>query len=63
VDRRHNLIKTFLKLLGVPDEIADEDACEVEHSLHPETLEKLQRFMDAVRENPEKYPILVRDED
>ena len=58
VDRRHNLIKTFFKLLGVPDEIADEDACEVEHSLHPETLERLQRFMDTVRENPENYPIL-----
>jgi DtxR family Mn-dependent transcriptional regulator len=58
VDRRHKLIKTFLQLLGVPEEIADEDACEVEHSIHPETLEKLQYFIDKVKDQPEKYPFL-----
>jgi DtxR family Mn-dependent transcriptional regulator len=63
VDRRHNLIKTFLILLGVTEDIADEDACEVEHSLHPETLDKLQKFLDSVNEEPEKYPFLNTDKD
>lgn len=63
VDRRHNLIKTFLILLGVTEDIADEDACEVEHSLHPETLDKLQKFLDSVSEEPEKYPFLNTDKD
>jgi DtxR family Mn-dependent transcriptional regulator len=63
VDRRHKLIKTFLELLGVPEDIADEDACEVEHSIHPETLEKLQTFIDRVKDHPEKYPFLGGSDD
>jgi len=58
VDRRHKLIKSFLQLLGVPEEIADEDACEIEHSIHPETLEKLQSFIDRVKAHPERFPFL-----
>ncbi len=60
VDRRHNLIKSFLQLLGVSEEIADVDACEVEHSLHPETLERLQKFLDSVHEDPDRYPFLKK---
>ena len=61
VDSRHRLIKSFLQMLGVPEEIADTDACEVEHSLHPETLERLQLFLDAVHKNPDRYPFLNND--
>ena len=50
VDNRHKLIKSFIQMLGVGEEIADIDACEVEHSLHPETLERLQMFLDALPE-------------
>ena len=62
VDSRHRLIKSFLQMLGVAEEIADIDACEVEHSLHPETLERLQMFLDAVHKNPERYPFLNNDD-
>lgn len=62
VDSRHKLIKSFLQMLGVSEEIADNDACEVEHSLHPETLERLQMFLDAVHKNPERYPFLNNDD-
>ena len=61
VDNRHKLIKSFLQMLGVPEDIADNDACEVEHSLHPETLERLQKFLDAVHKNPDRYPFLNDD--
>ncbi|MFO8050797.1 MAG: metal-dependent transcriptional regulator [Thermoplasmatota archaeon] len=58
VDRRHQLIKSFLVKLGVPMEIADEDACEIEHSIHPETLEKLKYFLDNVNKDPGSVPWL-----
>jgi len=58
VDGRHKLIKTFLQMLGVPEDIADEDACEVEHSLHPETMEKLRDFLTEVSAHPERYSFL-----
>lgn len=61
VDSRHKLIKSFLQMLGVQEDIADIDACEVEHSLHPETLERLQLFLDAVHKNPDRYPFLNDD--
>ncbi|MFW3146790.1 MAG: metal-dependent transcriptional regulator [Thermoplasmatota archaeon] len=52
VDGRHKLIKSFLELLGVPEDVADEDACEIEHSIHPETLERLKEFIDRVNDDP-----------
>ena len=60
VDSRHKLIKRFLKMLGVPDDIADEDACEIEHSIHPETLDRLKDFLDHFNEDPESIPWLKR---
>jgi len=61
VDDRHKLIKTFLQMLGVPEDIADEDACEVEHSLHPETLDRLRGFLKEVSTKPERYPFLKKE--
>lgn len=61
VDDRHRLIKSFLQMLGVADEIADEDACEVEHSLHSETLDKLRAFLAEVNKHPERYPFFTNE--
>ena len=63
VDGRHKLIKSFLELLGVPADIADEDACEIEHSIHPETLEKLKSFIDEVRKDPDNFQFLETGDD
>jgi len=42
LSRRHDIIKQFLTtIVGVTPEIADQDACAIEHHLHPETLNKL----------------------
>lgn len=44
---RHKTLKTFLiEVLGVTSEIAQVDACKMEHSISIETLEKLRSFMD-----------------
>lgn len=45
LDHRHRTIRDFLLFLGVEEEIALSDACEIEHVIHRETIQKLARFM------------------
>ncbi len=42
---RHSTIRDFLLHLGVKEEIALSDACEIEHIVHRETIEKLAQFL------------------
>lgn len=46
VYERHRIISEFLQKLGVPKEIAEIDACYIEHGIHPETLEKFIKFLE-----------------
>ncbi len=47
VRNRHNVIKTFLtKVLKVDIEVADSEACKMEHSISQETLDKLEEFVN-----------------
>lgn len=41
--RRHELVVTFLRSLGVPEEIAQTDAEGIEHHVSPETLAAFRR--------------------
>ena len=44
----HNRNKTlmdFLLMIGVDEEIAMTDACEIEHVVHPKTIEKLTEYL------------------
>ncbi len=52
---RHETIKDFLKILNVPDEIANEDACVMEHELHQETVEQIRKLIEFVNEHP-RFP-------
>lgn len=46
---RHGVIKEFLsQVLGLDNEIAEKDACAIEHIISEETLESLSRFMESV---------------
>lgn len=46
--RRHRLLKDFLcRVLGLDNEIAEKDACGIEHIISPETVESLSRFLDS----------------
>ncbi len=54
--RRHETLKEFLVILGVDEQIAEEDACKIEHVLHHQTLEKLVEFVEFVRKSPKKPP-------
>ena len=46
VYKRHRIISEFLQKLGVPKEIAELDACYIEHGIHPETLEKFVKYLE-----------------
>lgn len=42
---RHMLLKKFLLRLGVSEEVADKDACCMEHILSAETLSRIESFV------------------
>ena len=49
--RRHCLLTVFLKeVAGVPDAMAEENACRMEHILDQEVVDGIHRFMEE-REN------------
>lgn len=41
---RHEVLAAWLTRIGVPEDIASEDACKLEHVLSAETYEALKRF-------------------
>ena len=45
---RHLLLRQFLQHLGVSDDNANNDACNMEHILSAETLAKIEEFMKSV---------------
>lgn len=49
VKERHEVIKEFLVLVGVPEDIAEVDACYIEHGVHEETINKIREFVDKYR--------------
>jgi len=51
---RHETLMAFLKLIYVPDKIADSDACLMEHELNPRTIEQIHLFVDFLNEHGSK---------
>lgn len=48
--RRHKLIKRFLtQTLGVEEDIAERDACRMEHVMSPKTIEKLYTYIEQTK--------------
>ncbi len=54
-EKRDILIK-FLTAIGVPEEIAESDACALEHVLHPQTLRQLRNFVRFIESSPAVNP-------
>lgn len=47
IRRRHETLRRFLSdVLSLPQEIAEADACKMEHGLHPVTVTQFQRFLE-----------------
>jgi Mn-dependent DtxR family transcriptional regulator len=50
--QKHMAITKFLQILGVTEKIAKSDAEGIEHHVHKETLNRIERFVDFVNDHP-----------
>lgn len=56
VQVRHNtLLKFFSEILKIDSKIAEIDACKMEHSISPESLERIIKFIDSIPRENLKY--------
>lgn len=53
---KRNVVIKFLKAIGVPEDVAERDACTIEYVLHPETLRQLRNFVRFVESSPAVNP-------
>jgi DtxR family Mn-dependent transcriptional regulator len=55
--KKHKLIRSFLvEVLNVGEEVADKDACGIEHVISGETFDKMKSFLNS-REGAEAYGV------
>ena len=55
--KRHVALKEFLMLLlKIPEDVAEEDACYIEHGIHEITLDRIMKFLKFVKECPKGFP-------
>ena len=52
INERHEVISSTLERLGVPKEIADEDACKMEHAISDTSLEAIKRHIESTKNEP-----------
>jgi len=50
--RKHALILKFLRLLGIEEKTANEDAEGLEHHVHKATVNRIERFVDFANDHP-----------
>ena len=50
IRNRHGLLAEFFKIIGVDEEIANNDAEGIEHHLHTQTIKKLEEFIRGLKE-------------
>ena len=48
--KKHETLREFLCILGVPEHIANEDACRIEHVVNSETMKRLTTFVEFVED-------------
>lgn len=62
IAHRHSAVKEFLvSVLGLQEEDAEKEACELEHAIQHDTLEKLLKFVDFVRVCGGDKPLCLDD--
>ncbi|MHA1587175.1 MAG: metal-dependent transcriptional regulator [Candidatus Thorarchaeota archaeon] len=54
LERVHNILKDFFMFIGIEEEIASIDACEIEHIAHPETIDRVTKFVEFIQTAPKK---------
>lgn len=54
VFRRHQVLKELLVLLGVPEEVAEEDACSIEHVISETTFKAFEGLLARLKAERER---------
>jgi len=49
--RKHEVLKNFFMLIGVEEEVAEEDACKIEHVASDGTTQALTKFVEFVQKH------------
>jgi len=49
---RHKIIADFLVIIGVEKELAEQDACQIEHHVSVASAEQLRHFVEFIRTAP-----------
>ncbi len=52
VQQRHRTILKFLRILGVEEKIAKSDSEGIEHHVHKDTINHMERFVDYAEQHP-----------
>lgn len=56
IRERHSLLTEFFMMIGIDKKTANRDAEGIEHHLQPQTLKKLQEFVELVKNSPTFIP-------
>jgi DtxR family Mn-dependent transcriptional regulator len=56
VKGRHDALMSLLRFFQIPDDIADKDACLMEHGLDPVTVIQIKKFVKFVNKCPKGRP-------
>ena len=59
IQQTHLTILKFLRIFGIEEKTAREDAEGIEHHLHKATIERIARFVDFVDEHPSWFRTFV----
>jgi len=51
--KKHDTLVQFLRILGISEEVADQDACRIEHVVNKETMKRLTAFVEFVQQSEE----------
>jgi len=59
LSKRYRDIERFLeRVLGLPKEIAEVDACNIEHYLHDETVSRIRSFIEFIERSPNRAELI-----
>lgn len=50
--KKHKVIADFLEIIGIKSELAEIDACQIEHHVSKETMNRLEKFVEFVNNAP-----------
>ena len=52
--KKHDTIYRFLRIFDVPNDVANEDACRIEHVVHKKTMLRLTQFVSFINKYDKK---------